>query len=56
MNLKDWEKTLFNITKNTGDISTMMQYLDYAKYNEIKENEIQEAQAETYKDDDTLTR
>ena len=52
MNLKDWENTLFDITKNTGDIRTMMQYIKVAKYNEKRrKNEIENAQTEIYKDD-----
>ncbi len=52
MNLKDWENTLFGITKNTGDIDTMMQFIKVAKYNEkVRQNELKNAQTEVYKDD-----
>lgn len=55
MNLKDWEKTLYGITKNTGDIKTMIQYIKVAKYNEkIRQNELKDAQTEVYKDDETV--
>lgn len=55
MNLKDWEKTLYNITKNTGDIRTMMQYIKVAKYNEkTRRNELKDAQTEIYKDDENI--
>lgn len=36
MDLNDWEDILFGITRNTGDISTMMQYIKVAKYNNEK--------------------
>lgn len=54
MNLKDWENTLYNIAKNTGDISVMMQYINVAKNN--NQNELEEAQQEIYKDEDTLIK
>lgn len=58
MTLQEWEKILYNLTLKTGDITSMGQYIKVAKYNEQqrrKENDLRQAQTETYNDDGGLT-